>query len=102
MTDTNAPAFPATPCRIALATCWRAFHDSVADSEQSDLYLLLSYLHELLARVAWLRNPARSRRESGRIRVRNALWVRGRLAWLYQFAQCKSHEEMRDVLAGHL
>jgi|GEM_PF-4149740 len=67
---------------------WRAFLEAYSAEigrEESSAFFLLSYLHKILAQLAWQRHPDHLAREPhmGRLhRIRVKLWIRSRLQWL--------------------
>lgn len=88
--------------RRALVNCWNAFHVAATESDDGDAYALSSYLRKMLAHVAWIYNPQRKQTDSARIRYRNALWVRERLAWLRRLSRAKTVQEMCGQLRWDL
>jgi hypothetical protein len=82
--------------------CWREFHDSLATCEGTEVHMLISYLHRLLARLAWLPNPERQRRGGPSTRIGNCLWARHRLRWLRRFTMVPSVRRMCELLRQDL
>lgn len=86
-----------------LTRCWERFHRTVCVDPAEAPYFLLSYLHTLLALLAW---AARFRddttRGNWRIRTRSRLWERQRLHWLARVDRHMSVEHMVQRLTLEL
>lgn len=89
--------------RARVETCWSRFHQAAATGSHSSSYLVLSYLHTLLALLAWAAHP-RNRRVGGnlRIRARSRMWIKQRMKWLQRIDRSTTFGTLWDMLVGEL
>ncbi len=83
-----------------LSRCWERFHRTVCVEQAEEPYFLLSYMHTLLALLAWAARFSRdTTRGNWRIRLRSRLWVRQRMQWLGRINKTMSVEHVCHKLA---
>ncbi|MGH0032165.1 MAG: hypothetical protein ACQGVC_20435 [Myxococcota bacterium] len=93
------------PRRHATAI-WRAYLDETHKQapEETDALLVIAYLQRLLSHIAWMRNPEYLAGDRAAAswpnRIRQRLWMGGRLAWLRRLPgdPARAAERFRDVL----